>query len=71
MACTSWEITVARIIVRKRADGSCGYTAQIRIHDGKRIVHQEAKTFSRRAAAEKWAKAREVSLDVQLYCSGG
>jgi len=57
------EITVARIIVRKRADGSCGYTAQIRMHDGKKIVHQEAKTFSRRAAAEKWAKAREVSLE--------
>lgn len=54
---------MARIIVRKRADGSCGYTAQIRMHHGKSLVHQEAKTFSRRAAAEKWARAREVELE--------
>jgi hypothetical protein len=57
------EATVATIRTRKRADGSCGYTAQIRIHDGKAVVHQEAKTFSRLAAAEKWAKAREVELE--------
>jgi hypothetical protein len=57
---------VATIRTRKRADGSCGYTAQIRIHDAKAIVHQEAKTFSRRAAAEKWAKAREVELETPI-----
>lgn len=56
-------ITMARIIVRKRANGSFGYTAQIRLHHGKSLVHQEAKTFSRRAAAEKWARAREVELE--------
>lgn len=54
---------MATIRTRKRADGSCGYTAQIRIHDGKAVVHQEAKTFSRLAAAEKWARAREVELE--------
>ncbi len=54
---------MATIRVRKRADGSLGYTAQIRIHNGKAVVHQEAKTFSRRVAAEKWAKAREVELE--------
>jgi integrase len=57
------ETTVATIRTRKRADGSCGYTAQIRIHDGRAVVHQEAKTFSRRAAADKWARAREVELE--------
>lgn len=54
---------MATIRMRKRADGSCGYTAQIRIHDGRAVVHQEAKTFSRRAAADKWARAREVELE--------
>ena len=54
---------MARILVRKRADGSPSYTAQIRVHAQKVLVHQEAKTFSRQAAAEKWAKAREVELE--------
>jgi len=54
---------MATIRARQRADGSVGYTAYIRIHRDKQIVHQEAKTFSRRAAAEKWAKSREVELE--------
>jgi len=37
--------------------------SQIRIHNGRAVVHQEAKTFSRRAAADKWARAREVELE--------
>jgi hypothetical protein len=40
-----------------------GYTAVIRIRNGKRIIHQEAKTFSLRLPAEKWAKSREVELE--------
>lgn len=54
---------MATIRARQRADGSVGYTAYIRVHRDKQVVHQEAKTFSRRAAAEKWAKSREVELE--------
>jgi len=30
---------------------------------GARILHREAKTFSHKAAAEKWAKSREVEFE--------
>jgi len=53
---------VARIRSRQRADGTWGYTAEIRIHEKKVVIYEEAKTFSRKAAAEKWARAREVAL---------
>lgn len=33
------------------------------MHQAKKIIHEEAKTFSRHAAAEKWARAREVELE--------
>lgn len=39
------------------------YTAEVRLRRGKVIVHSEGKTFMHRAAAEKWAKAREVALE--------
>jgi Phage integrase family. len=37
--------------------------ATIRLHSGNKLIHRETKTFSRRAAAEKWARAREVELE--------
>ena len=39
------------ITIRKRGDGTAGYTAQIRIKRGGKIVHTEAQTFDRRQAA--------------------
>jgi hypothetical protein len=44
--------------------------ATIRLHSKKKLVHRETKTFSRRAAAEKWARAREVELEdpAQPWC---
>jgi hypothetical protein len=46
---------VASIRARQRADGTCAYTAESRIHEKKVVVYEEAKTFSRKASAEKWA----------------
>jgi integrase len=54
---------MATILPRRRADGTIGYMATIRLHSKKKLVHRETKTFSRRAAAEKWARAREVELE--------
>lgn len=54
---------MAHILARKQADGSTRYTAVIRIRRGKTVVHREAKTFSHRGAAVKWAKSREVALE--------
>jgi integrase len=64
MAChTGQESTVACIRARQRADGTWAYTVQIRIHDKKEVIYEEAKTFSRKAGAEKWARARRVALE--------
>jgi integrase len=54
---------MAYIRTRKNADGTPRYTAIVRIRNGKLIVHQEARTFTHKGAAEKWAKAREVALE--------
>jgi integrase len=54
---------MAHILARKQADGSTRYTAVIRLRRGTTVVHREAKTFSHRGAAEKWAKSREVALE--------
>jgi hypothetical protein len=35
----------------------------IRLRKRAALIHQEAKTFSHRAAAERWAKSREVALE--------
>lgn len=51
------------IRARKRADGSTGYTAIIRIKKHGVIIHQEAQTFSREALARDWARRREVELE--------
>jgi hypothetical protein len=54
---------MAHILARKKADGSTRYTAVVRIRSGHRLVHREAKTFTLRSHAEKWAKHREVALE--------
>ena len=53
------------ITPRRRADGSTGYTAQIRLkHQGK-VVHSEVETFSSRALAKEWLSRRENALQAQ------
>jgi integrase len=47
---------------RKRSDGTTGYTAQIRLKRGGKIVYTEAQTFDRRAAATAWMARREGEL---------
>jgi integrase len=54
---------MAHILMRKYPSGVTRYTAVVRIRSGSKVVHREAKTFSHRAAAEKWAKSREVLLE--------
>jgi integrase len=54
---------MAHILTRKYGSGSLRYTAVVRIRQGTQVIHREAKTFSHRAAAERWAKAREVALE--------
>ncbi|HEY6643946.1 hypothetical protein [Povalibacter sp.] len=54
---------MATIRRRRKSDGTLRYTAQIHLRKGKFVVHSEAKTFMHCAAAEKWAKAREVALE--------
>lgn len=50
------------IIARKRKDGSTGYTAQIVIKRGGKIVHRESQTFDRKQAATTWLGRREGEL---------
>lgn len=53
---------MATIRARKRADGTTGYTAQIRIKKNGAQVYTESQTFERKKAAEAWAKRRETEL---------
>ncbi|TDN70488.1 integrase [Paraburkholderia sp. BL10I2N1] len=50
------------ITERVRKDKSIGYTAKIRLKQGGRVVHTEAKTFDRRPAAQAWLDKREREL---------
>lgn len=50
------------ITERSRKDGSVAFTAQIRIKRAGKVVHTEAETFARRAAAVTWIKNREAAL---------
>ncbi len=50
------------ITSRKRRDGTVGYTAQIRLKRGGKVIHTEAQTFDRRPAAAAWLKKREGEL---------
>jgi hypothetical protein len=54
---------MATIKARRQANGSIRYTAIVRKHVGKTIVHREAKTFTHRSAALSWARHREVELE--------
>jgi integrase len=47
---------------RKRQDGTTGYTVQIRLKRGGKIIHTEAQTFDRKPAATAWLKKREGEL---------
>lgn len=49
-------------MLRKRADGSRSFLAQISITRGGRRVHSEAQTFDRRPAAAAWITRREAEL---------
>lgn len=55
-------MSVATITARKRNDGSVRYTAQIRIKQGGKVVHTEARTFAKRATARAWAAEREEQI---------
>ena len=50
------------IVPRKRKGGSIGYTAQILLKKSGEIIHREAKTFDRRAAAAAWISKRETEI---------
>lgn len=50
------------ITARKRNDSSVGYTAQIRLKKGGKVVYSEAKTFDRRPTAAAWLTKREKEL---------
>ena len=52
------------ITVRKRRDGSTGYTAQIRIMQKGVTVYQESQTFDRKATAHAWIKRVETEMSV-------
>ncbi|MGO8093166.1 site-specific integrase [Rhizobium leguminosarum] len=47
---------------RTRKNGSKSYTAQIRLKQKGEVVHTEAQTFDRKAAAKAWLKKRETEL---------
>lgn len=55
-------VPMGTIIPRKRKDGSTGYTAQIVIKRGGKIVHRESQTFDRKQAATTWLGRREGEL---------
>jgi integrase len=50
------------ITPRRRSDGTTGYTAQIRVKRGGKIIHSEAETFDREQAARIWMAKREEAL---------
>lgn len=56
---------MATIRKRKRADGSFGYTAQIRITRNGQPVYSESQTFDRMQSAKLWATRREAELSEQ------
>lgn len=47
---------------RVRKDGSIGYTAQIRLKRGGKVIYTESETFDRRPAAASWLTKREREL---------
>lgn len=53
------------ITSRRRADGTTGYTAQIRLKRDGKAIHSEAETFGTRALAKEWLARREAALQGQ------
>lgn len=51
------------IIPRPQRDGTTRYRAQIRIKQGGVIVHNESRTFSKKAMASAWIATREAELE--------
>ena len=52
------------VTVRKRRDGSKGYTAQIRIMQKGVAVYQESQTFDRNASEPAWIIRVETEMSV-------
>jgi len=50
------------IIERKRADGTTGYTAQIRKKKADKTIYSMCQTFDRKQAADTWLKKTEKDL---------
>ena len=53
---------MANIIARQRKDGTVGYTAQIKLRRGGKIIFSAAQTFDREPAARAWAAKKEKEL---------
>jgi hypothetical protein len=72
---TFTTLAMATIRVRKRADGSVRYTAQIRIKRDGVQVYQETQSFVRKQAARAWIRKRESKLDqpgaIERLCRTG
>lgn len=66
LQCSKSEYSCSKIMgtitVRKRRDGSTGYTAQIRIMQKGVTVYQESQTFDRKATAQAWIKRVETEM---------
>lgn len=58
-------VPMGTIVARKRKDGTTGYTAQIVIKRGGKIVHRESQTFDRKQAATTWLGRREGELKTE------
>lgn len=52
---------MAGLRVHKTANGT-RYTSRVRIRQSGKVIHEESRTFSRRALAVNWGKQREVAL---------
>lgn len=50
------------ITARTRKDKTVGYTVQIRIKSGGKVVHSESETFDREDVAARWMAKREKTL---------
>lgn len=53
---------MATIVARPRKDGTIGYTAQIKIKRGGKVVFSQAQTFDKEATAKAWVKKKEAAL---------
>ena len=53
---------MAAIGVKKLADGTVRYTAQIRIKRDEAQVYQDTQSFVRKQAAQAWIRRREAEL---------